>query len=739
MRLFTSIQGKLTLIIGAFLFFMLSIVVTTLLIADKQSIDATVINIAARQQLLSVQIKCDSNALILALESESSNQQQRQVLQEVVDLFDQSLTALKDGGRTQQNNGNWLIIPGSEGKIYAELQTIAALWEPSKTALAVLLDPEVDVISDEFYDAITYLQTVWQPLYEKTVITSTLLEDSVSAKVTFLKLFLLGGLLATFAIGFIGLWLGNQHIITPVRLMVRATETLRQDEFSETQRLPHFQQDELHKIASAINAMRSNLHRMYSDLSTANAAAQRINQALHHTTTSVLIANEDAQIIYCNEAAQALFKQYERTLQQLIPEFNSDELIGLSLTTLFNYEPDILLGEEQNIAHFGQLTAQAMYWDVMLNPVLDTDSQHLGWVTELRDRSAEVMAEQALNQVMATVAAGDYQQRLKLSGQSAFFGKLSEILNAHLDHSQQMLEELNSVFAALVEGQLNRTIDQHYSGDLAALQENVNETVTKLVRTINLLKNSVYTIQTATTSIVEENTHLSQRTEEQASALLSMTANLRQLTQAIEENAEKTRLTKRLAAQASEQANQGNSVIHSAVQAMQAVNHSSRQVTEITSLIDEIAFQTNLLALNAAVEAARAGEHGRGFSVVATEVRNLAQRSAAAAKEIKHLIQTSSDNVQTGTQNVNQMNGVLQEIVSSVQQVTDLMMEIYETGQVQKEEIHALNTIVKQIGLMTQQNAELVEKATVSSEALRQQTQVLKAQVDFFSTNDDSA
>ena len=736
MRLFTSIQGKLTLIIGAFLFFMLSIVVTTLLIADKQSIDATVINIAARQQLLSVRIKCDSNALILALESESSNQQQRQVLQEAIDLFDQSLTALKEGGRTQQNNGNWLIIPGSEGDVYEQLQATATLWEPTQIALAVLLDSEVDVVSDEFYDAITYLQTVWQPLYEQAVIASTLLEESVGGKVMFLKLFLLGVLLATFAIGFIGLWLGNQHIITPVRLMVRATETLRQDEFNETQRLPHFQQDELHKIASAINEMRSNLHRMYRDLSTTNATAQRINQALHHTTTSVLIANEEAHIIYCNEAAQALFRQYEATLQRLIPEFNSDELLGFSLATLFNYPANTLLGEGHNIAHFSQLSAEEMYLDVMLNPVLDTDHQHLGWVTELRDRSAEVIAEHALNQVMSTVAAGDYQQRLHLSGQSGFFGKLSEILNTHLDHSQQMLEELNSVFAALVEGRLNRTVDQHYSGDLAALQENVNETVTKLVRTINLLKNSVNTIQAATTSIVEENAHLSQRTEEQASALLAMTANLRQLTQAIEDNAEKTRITKRLATQASDQANQGNRVIHSAVQAMQAVSNSSQQVTEITGLIDEIAFQTNLLALNAAVEAARAGEHGRGFSVVATEVRNLAQRSAAAAKEIKHLIQTSSANVQTGTQNVNQMNGVLQEIVASVKQVTDLMIEIYETGQVQKEEIHALNKIVQQIGLMTQQNAELVEKATISSEALRQQTQVLKAQVDFFSTTD---
>jgi methyl-accepting chemotaxis protein-1 (serine sensor receptor) len=204
------------------------------------------------------------------------------------------------------------------------------------------------------------------------------------------------------------------------------------------------------------------------------------------------------------------------------------------------------------------------------------------------------------------------------------------------------------------------------------------------------------------------------------------------MTSTVKQNAENASHADQLARGAREQAERGGEVVAQAVTAMREINDSSRKISDIVSLIDEIAFQTNLLALNAAVEAARAGEQGRGFAVVATEVRNLAQRSAGAAKEIKQLINESANKVRTGTDLVDQTGKSLTDIVDSVKKVTDIVAEIAAASQEQSAGIDQVNNAVSQMDEMTQQNAALVEEASAAARAMHEQADELSQQVAFF-------
>ncbi len=228
-------------------------------------------------------------------------------------------------------------------------------------------------------------------------------------------------------------------------------------------------------------------------------------------------------------------------------------------------------------------------------------------------------------------------------------------------------------------------------------------------------------VQTGAEEISRGNLDLSKRTEEQASSLVETTSSMEQMTLEVKNNADNAVQANQLAVAAREHAERGGNVVGTAVAAMSEISAASNKIAEIIGVIDEIAFQTNLLALNAAVEAARAGEQGRGFAVVASEVRNLASRSAGAAKEIKALIQDSVGKVSEGTKLVDESGKVLGEIVTRVKKVTDVMAEIADSSREQASGIEQVNRAVTSMDAMTQQNAALVEEATAAARALNEQ------------------
>ena len=257
----------------------------------------------------------------------------------------------------------------------------------------------------------------------------------------------------------------------------------------------------------------------------------------------------------------------------------------------------------------------------------------------------------------------------------------------------------------------------------------------QLTQTIGTIKISADSIATATHQIAAGNQDLSQRTEEQAASLEETASSMEQLTSTVTQNADNASQANQLAAQAAQVAEQGGTVVSRVVETMEGINASSDKITNIVGIIEGIAFQTNILALNAAVEAARAGEQGRGFAVVASEVRSLAQRSSAAAKEIKELIHDSVERVRAGAGHVQEAGTKMREITHEIRRVTDIMGEITAASQEQSKGIGQVNRAVTQMDEVTQQNAALVEQAAAAASSLESQANDLKASVSMFRLN----
>ena len=291
----------------------------------------------------------------------------------------------------------------------------------------------------------------------------------------------------------------------------------------------------------------------------------------------------------------------------------------------------------------------------------------------------------------------------------------------------------------IAEGKLGHDIQVRGTDELSRLLAALRAMDKRLVDIVSDVRHGSDEVSTAAQQIARGNDDLSQRTQEQASSLEETASSMEEMTSTVKQNAENASHANQLARGAREQAERGGEVVSQAVTAMREINSSSRKISDIVSLIDEIAFQTNLLALNAAVEAARAGEQGRGFAVVATEVRHLAQRSAGAAKEIKLLINDSADKVKAGSELVDQSGKALSEIVDSVKKVTDIVAEIAAASQEQSAGIDQVNNAVSQMDEMTQQNAALVEEASAAARAMHEQASELTRQVGFFRVAGDTA
>jgi methyl-accepting chemotaxis protein len=271
------------------------------------------------------------------------------------------------------------------------------------------------------------------------------------------------------------------------------------------------------------------------------------------------------------------------------------------------------------------------------------------------------------------------------------------------------------------------------TGRLLQALKSMNDGLSGIVTQV---RSGAESIASASTEIASGNLDLSSRTEEQASNLAETASSMEQLTATVRQNADNARQANQLALNAAEVAQRGGSVVAEVVDTMQAIHTSARQIVDIIAVIDGIAFQTNILALNAAVEAARAGEQGRGFAVVATEVRNLAQRSAAAAKEIKELINNSVDKVDAGSMLVSQAGATMNEVVGSIQRVTDIMGEITAASVEQSSGIEHVNHAISQMDAVTQQNAALVEEAAAAAASLQEQTDALAQVVSIFKLAD---
>ena len=344
--------------------------------------------------------------------------------------------------------------------------------------------------------------------------------------------------------------------------------------------------------------------------------------------------------------------------------------------------------------------------------------------------------EAAVGGIVQAAVAGDFSQRVDVSGKTGLVLNVGTAINSMCDNVGKALTDFDRMLDALAGGNLMQRISASYQGNFAQLKENANKTADRIGATIAEIKASAREVTNASAEIATSTTDLSQRTEEQAASLEETSASMEEISATVRKNAENAQAANQSAADTRVVAERGGQVVAQAVGAMAKIEESSAKISDIISVIDEIARQTNLLALNAAVEAARAGEAGRGFAVVASEVRSLAQRSSQAAKDIKELITNSNGLVKDGVDLVNRAGGSLNEIVASIKKVAEIVAEIANASAEQATGIEQVGKALTQMDEATQQNSALVEENAATAKTLENQALAMDQRVAFFRIDD---
>jgi methyl-accepting chemotaxis protein len=396
-----------------------------------------------------------------------------------------------------------------------------------------------------------------------------------------------------------------------------------------------------------------------------------------------------------NEALRSLFHSRAPEIRTQMSSFDAERVIGGSFD-MFHQIPALQRAQLAGLtsSHTADVTMGAARLRIVANPVSDATGTRVGTVVQWTDRTQEVATEEEVQAVVSKAIEGDLTARIREEDKEAFFKTLASGMNRLLTN---MADVVRSMARAAAE------------------------------------------VRTGSEEISRGNLDLSQRTEEQASSLEETASSMEEMTSTVKNNADNAAQANELVSAAREQAERGGAVVGAAVAAMGEINASSKRIADIIGVIDEIAFQTNLLALNAAVEAARAGEQGRGFAVVASEVRNLASRSAQAAKEIKSLINDSVGKVTEGARLVDDSGRVLGEIVVRVKKVTDVMAEIARSSREQASGIEQVNKAITMMDSVTQQNAALVEEASAAAQALSEQAENLTQLIGRYRVEEGSA
>ncbi len=357
--------------------------------------------------------------------------------------------------------------------------------------------------------------------------------------------------------------------------------------------------------------------------------------------------------------------------------------------------------------------------------------------TAMRAKSDDLQAGMAI--VVDAAAGGDFSRRINKDYGDENLNRFAATINALLIGVDNGVSETSRVIEGLARGDLTEKMDGEFRGVFAELQSNVNQTLAKLRETMREVRSSTEGISGNANELRSAADDLSKRTEQQAAALEETSAALDEITAVVRNSTDRAQEASAMVAETKQKTEESANVVRDAVSAMDRIEHASREISQIINVIDEIAFQTNLLALNAGVEAARAGEAGKGFAVVAQEVRELAQRSATAAKDIKALITKSGEEVGRGVSLVQKTGSALSEIETRVLSINDHIHSIATAAREQSTGLHEVNTAINQMDQVTQRNAAMVEETSAATHKLSSEAEHLVTLVSRFKVGVEDA
>ncbi len=462
-------------------------------------------------------------------------------------------------------------------------------------------------------------------------------------------------------------------------------------------------------------------------------SASRIKLALDSAEVSMMVADANNDIVYVNEGLLSMFKEIEHDIRRDLPAFRVDELIGTNIDK-FHKRPS---HQQQLVAnltsnHLAEINVGGRDLKFVASPVLGKNGERLGTAVQWSDLTEELELRKAVETLLTAANQGDFSKRLNVTDNQGTLARLVEGINKLTQLVEAATNDLDNMLGALANGDLSQRIKADYQGSFGTLKDNANRTAEQLAGIVAEIQNATGEVGNAASEISSGTEDLSNRTEQAASNLEETAAATEEMSATVKQNAESAKNANQLAETANQTASKGGDVVERAVTAMSGIEGSAQKITDIIGVIDEIAVQTILLALNASVEAARAGEAGKGFAVVAQEVRQLAQRSAQAASDIKTLIQDSNNQVKDGVQLVNQAGEALEEIVGSIGKVTGIVREISNASQEQATGVQEINSSITSLDEMTQQNSALVEESSAAARALSDQAGKLAELMAFF-------